>query len=41
VEEGIEDGESGRSEKNPFPLNRLIQNYDDDDDDDDGGEERE
>lgn len=40
VEEGIEDGESGRSEKNPFPLNQLIQDYDvdgDDDDDDDGG----
>lgn len=34
-------GESGRSEKNPFPLNQLIQDYDvdggGDDDDDDGG----
>lgn len=47
MEGGMEVGklqESGRSEKDPFLLNQLIQDYDvdgggggDDDDDDDGG----
>lgn len=44
MEGGMEDGklqESGRSEKDPFLLNQLIQDYDVDggggDDDDDGG----
>lgn len=37
-DEGGELQESGRSEKDPFPLNQLIQDYDvNDDDDDDGG----
>lgn len=36
-DEGGELQESGRSEKDPFPLNQLIQDYDVNDDDDDGG----